>query len=79
MNVTVSYGGMKIKMNAKVPRSLTNALGPRSHWHPDHTGDPSKFLSNVELVVGPGAKDFLLPGYPADPHGLILESDYAYA
>ncbi|KAI0896445.1 beta-lactamase-like protein [Annulohypoxylon nitens] len=48
-----------------------------SHWHPDHIGDPSTFPSNVELVVGPGAKDFLLPGYPADPHGLILESDYA--
>ncbi|KAI1458656.1 beta-lactamase-like protein [Annulohypoxylon moriforme] len=48
-----------------------------SHWHPDHIGDPSTFPPSVELVVGPGAKDFLLPGYPADPNGLILESDYA--
>ena len=32
----------------------------------------------MELVVGSGFKDTFLPGYPADPNGVILESDYAY-
>lgn len=49
-----------------------------SHWHADHTGDPSTFPPTTELVVGPGFKNKLLPGYPADPNGLILESDHAY-
>ncbi|KAE8343119.1 hypothetical protein BDV24DRAFT_173468 [Aspergillus arachidicola] len=48
-----------------------------SHWHADHIGDPSTFPLTTELVVGPGFKDALLPGYPADPNGVILESDYA--
>ncbi|KAF2973443.1 hypothetical protein GQX73_g75 [Xylaria multiplex] len=50
-----------------------------SHWHSDHIGDPSTFPSNVELVVGPGFKKAFLPGYPANPYGVILESDYALA
>ncbi|EXK76953.1 hypothetical protein FOQG_18318 [Fusarium oxysporum f. sp. raphani 54005] len=47
-----------------------------SHWHPDHTGDPSTFPSTTELVVGPGFKSALMPGYPTNPYGVILESDY---
>ncbi|KAH8803591.1 beta-lactamase-like protein [Xylogone sp. PMI_703] len=48
-----------------------------SHWHTDHSGDQSLFPSKVELVLGPGFKKAFLPGYPASPYGLILESDYA--
>ncbi|KAM6536199.1 hypothetical protein FALCPG4_002212 [Fusarium falciforme] len=47
-----------------------------SHWHTDHTGDPSTFPSSTELVVGPGFRDAFLPAYPTNPYGLILESDY---
>ncbi|KAF9872956.1 hypothetical protein CkaCkLH20_09466 [Colletotrichum karsti] len=47
-----------------------------SHWHLDHNGDPSTFPSSTELVVGPGFKNAFLPGYPANPQGLVLESDY---
>ncbi|UPK95545.1 hypothetical protein LCI18_006480 [Fusarium solani-melongenae] len=47
-----------------------------SHWHLDHSGDPSTFPPTTSLVVGPGFKDVLLPGYPANPEGLILEMDY---
>ncbi|KAK3301788.1 beta-lactamase-like protein [Chaetomium strumarium] len=47
-----------------------------SHYHADHAGDPSTFPSTVELVVGPGFKRAFLPGYPANPQGVILESDY---
>jgi glyoxylase-like metal-dependent hydrolase (beta-lactamase superfamily II) len=31
----------------------------------------------VDLVVGPGFKDAMLPGYPAAPNSPIRESDYA--
>ncbi|KAJ3538151.1 hypothetical protein NM208_g6034 [Fusarium decemcellulare] len=47
-----------------------------AHGHIDHTGDPSTFPASTCLVVGPGFKDTMLPGYPANPKGLILESDY---
>jgi len=48
-----------------------------SHWHWDHIGDPSSFPNGVNLVVGQGFKDAMLPGYPANPDSPILESDYA--
>lgn len=48
-----------------------------SHWHFDHTGDPSTFDPHTALIVGPGFKDAFLPGYPANPESVILEADYA--
>lgn len=36
------------------------------------------FPSATSLVVGPEFKDVLLPGYPANPEGLILETAYKY-
>ncbi|KAG0650991.1 Cytochrome P450 monooxygenase mpaDE [Hyphodiscus hymeniophilus] len=48
-----------------------------SHWHWDHTGDPSLFPSSTALIVGPGFKSAFVPGYPSNPKGVILESDYA--
>lgn len=45
----------------------------------DHSGDPSTFPGSTALVVGPGFKEALLPGYPADPKGRIRETDYEYA
>ncbi|KAK3311944.1 metallo-beta-lactamase superfamily protein [Apodospora peruviana] len=47
-----------------------------SHWHWDHIGDPSTFPSTTDLIVGPGFKDAMLPGAPANPDSPILESDY---
>ena len=47
-----------------------------SHWHWDHTGDPSTFERSTALIVGPGFTKNLTPGYPADKNGRILESDY---
>lgn len=35
-----------------------------SHWHLDHVGDPSTFPDTREIVVGPGAKEIILPTYP---------------
>ncbi|KAJ5951661.1 uncharacterized protein N7479_010074 [Penicillium vulpinum] len=48
-----------------------------SHWHWDHIGDPSRFPSSTELIVGPGFKDEFLPGYPAKPDAPVRESDFA--
>lgn len=47
-----------------------------SHWHWDHTGDPSTFESSTALIVGPGFKDSFTPGYPANEESPICESDY---
>lgn len=48
-----------------------------SHWHADHTGDPSTFDAHTALVVGPGFTRAFVPGYPADPDSPVLEADYA--
>ncbi|KAL4945771.1 hypothetical protein BDV06DRAFT_219015 [Aspergillus oleicola] len=47
-----------------------------SHWHWDHIGDPSTFPPSTDLIVGPGFKDAMLPGYPSNPDSPIRESDY---
>ncbi len=47
-----------------------------SHWHWDHTGDPSTFEKSTALIVGPGFKDNFTPGYPKNQDAPIRESDY---
>ncbi|KAG0649914.1 Cytochrome P450 monooxygenase [Hyphodiscus hymeniophilus] len=47
-----------------------------SHWHWDHTGDPSTFEKSTALIVGPGFKAAFTPGYPANKDAPIRESDY---
>ena len=44
--------------------------------HFDHTGDPSTFPPSTKLIVGSGFKAAFLPGYPTDPNGHVLESDF---
>lgn len=46
-----------------------------SHYHFDHTGDPSTFPSSTEFVVGPGFKDSIMPGSPTKEDSAIKESD----
>ncbi|KAI2614670.1 beta-lactamase-like protein [Hypoxylon fragiforme] len=48
-----------------------------SHAHFDHTGNPARFDPNTALIVGPGVKEHLFPGYPANQHVMFLEADYA--
>ncbi|KAJ3491947.1 hypothetical protein NLG97_g5500 [Lecanicillium saksenae] len=48
-----------------------------SHCHFDHTGDPATFDSGTALVVGPGVKEHLMPGYPTNPDSSLLDSDWA--
>lgn len=52
-------------------------MGP-SHPHFDHTGDPSTFPPETNLIVGPGFKKAMLPGYPANLESPILQTDYEY-
>ncbi|KAK3402406.1 beta-lactamase-like protein [Sordaria brevicollis] len=47
-----------------------------SHYHFDHTGDVTTLGPQASLIVGPGFKAGLLPGYPSNPDSPILESDY---
>lgn len=84
------WGGLKnygwdIKVEKSVRDILeSNGISPStiegmiwSHWHWDHTGDPSTFPSSTALIVGPGFKSAFVPGFPANPDGVVLESDYA--
>ncbi|KAB8338939.1 hypothetical protein FH972_021879 [Carpinus fangiana] len=47
-----------------------------SHHHFDHTGNPSTFPSSTTLVVGPGFKSKMLPGYPEDEKSSLTSSDW---
>ncbi|MCJ1289500.1 hypothetical protein MMC34_001033 [Xylographa carneopallida] len=47
-----------------------------SHFHFDHTGDPSRFSEKADLIVGPGFKEAFMPGYPEDLEASIRVSDY---
>lgn len=59
-------------------RALTKAVADQrsSHYHWDHTGDPSTFPPSTDLVVGPGFKKAFTPGYPKNQDSPIRESDY---
>jgi glyoxylase-like metal-dependent hydrolase (beta-lactamase superfamily II) len=47
-----------------------------SHWHWDHTGDPTTFDPSTVLIVGPGFKEKFVPGYPVNEQCPVLDSDY---
>ena len=51
-------------------------FGISSHYHWDHLGDPSTFPPSTSLIVGPGFKEALTPGYPQNQESPILERDY---
>ena len=49
-----------------------------SHGHFDHTGDLSLFPSSVTVTVGPGFKEKMIPPYPTNPDGHMLETDFKF-
>jgi glyoxylase-like metal-dependent hydrolase (beta-lactamase superfamily II) len=80
----IKDGGWKVVVKQDVREQLeANGVNSKdlegiiwSHWHWDHTGDPSRFEKNTALIVGPGFKDNFTPGYPANKDARILESAY---
>jgi glyoxylase-like metal-dependent hydrolase (beta-lactamase superfamily II) len=80
----IKDGGWKVEVKQGVREQLeANGVNGKdvegivwSHWHWDHTGDPSTFDSSTALIVGPGFKDAFTPGYPANKEAPIRESDY---
>ncbi|KAI4125872.1 MAG: hypothetical protein LQ338_004037 [Usnochroma carphineum] len=75
VSVTVEKGVADILKDGGVDPQSINAI-IWSHYHWDHTGDPSTFPHSTDLVVGPGFKDAITPGYPANQDSPIRESDY---
>ena len=57
------------------PRDIEAVIFSHHHW--DHIGNMATFPASTDLIVGPGFKEAILPGYPSDPESDILESDYA--
>ncbi|KAH9815690.1 Metallo-beta-lactamase superfamily [Teratosphaeria destructans] len=48
-----------------------------SHYHWDHTGDPSTFPPSTDLIVGPGFKSRFVPAYPTVKDAPIHEGAWA--
>ena len=42
----------------------------------DHTGNPAGFPASTDLIVGPGFKETMIPGYPTNPSSLVAEADW---
>ncbi|KAF2089267.1 metallo-beta-lactamase superfamily protein [Saccharata proteae CBS 121410] len=68
VNEILEEGGVKLENISSIVLS---------HWHWDHTGDPSLFPPTTELIVGPGFKQNFMPGYPTNPNGSLLDTDFA--
>ncbi|VUC23919.1 unnamed protein product [Clonostachys rosea] len=48
-----------------------------SHTHFDHIGDPARFPSSTDLIVGPGVKALIQSGYPTKREAMTLDADVA--
>ncbi|OAG37870.1 hypothetical protein AYO21_07976 [Fonsecaea monophora] len=47
-----------------------------SHWHYDHVGNMKTFPSSTDLIVGPGFREALTPGWPVNENSMLLEADW---
>jgi len=62
------------KESSSLPKSKDIESIIWSHHHFDHTGNPNLFHSHVPILVGPGFKKAVLPGYPKDPSSSVTSS-----
>jgi glyoxylase-like metal-dependent hydrolase (beta-lactamase superfamily II) len=81
----IRNGGWKVEVKKDVPQILEDNKIPTkdieaviwSHYHWDHTGDPSRFPSNTALIVGPGFKGRFPNAYPTNPNAAVREDAWA--
>lgn len=77
----IKKGGWNITVQKDVAQTLEDNEVPTkdieaivwSHYHWDHTGDPTRFPSSTALIVGPGFKDRWPSAYPTKPDAPIRE------
>lgn len=65
-------GGKGFKGDGKTGRVSKVVL---SHSHFDHVGDLSKLPKEVEMVVGPGWSEAMMPGYPTNAESTFYERE----
>lgn len=78
-----------MNINIDTPEDVTESLAKNdvaldaidgiimSHWHFDNVGDPSLFPVSTSLVVGPGFRQALFPGFPVNPESMLAQDAFA--
>jgi glyoxylase-like metal-dependent hydrolase (beta-lactamase superfamily II) len=77
----IKKGGWNVAVEKDVAQTLEDNGVPTkeieaivwSHYHWDHTGDPTRFPSSTTLIVGPGFKGRWPNAYPTKPDAPIRE------
>lgn len=60
-------------VSIRLIRNMIISTLPLTHLRQDHTGDPNTFPKTTTLIVGPGFKDFCVPGWPTKPDSQLDE------
>ncbi|QDS75268.1 hypothetical protein FKW77_000861 [Venturia effusa] len=77
----IKKGGWTVTVEKDVAQTLEENGVPTteieaviwSHYHWDHTGDPSRFPGSTSLIVGPGFKGRFPSGYPTKADAPVRE------
>lgn len=78
---SIKKGGWKVIVEKDVAQTLEENGVPNknieaviwSHYHWDHTGDPSRFPGSTALIVGPGFKSRWPQGWPTKADASVSE------